>query len=105
MNEMDSSADLAAEIAAPPPRRAATASATASATGSATGSPSAISAAFAAAAHANAAALAVDKDEDATCELTGVLHINQGAFQYFASVGWSRELVLHPDPLKVPRPH
>ena len=92
MNEMDSSAELAAEIATPPARRAADKAAqTASAT----------SAAFAAAANATAAALAADKDDDATRELTGVLHINQGAFQYFASVGWSRELVLHPDPLKV----
>ena len=31
-----------------------------------------------------------------------MLHINQGSFQYFASVGWSRELVLHPDPHKQP---
>ena len=91
MHEMDSSTELAAEIAAPPPRRAADKAAFASAT----------SAAFAAAANATAAALAADKDDDATRELTGVLHINQGAFQYFASVGWSRELVLHPDPLKV----
>ena len=34
-------------------------------------------------------------------EVTSVLHINQGAYQYFASVGWHREVRLSPDPSKV----
>ena len=34
-------------------------------------------------------------------EVTSVLHISQGAYQYFASVGWHREVRLSPDPSKV----